>query len=156
EHQLMRRRVAIKVLPTPHAGDPALIERFRREARAAALLDHPNIVRIYDFREEPAASYLVLEHIDGPSLQKVIDRKGALAVETACEYARQVAHGLQHAHEQGLIHRDIKPANLLVDGAGVVKILDMGLARFTGDEDSVTRKFNTAMVLGTADYLSPE
>ena len=156
EHQLMRRRVAIKVLPTPHAGDPALIERFRREARAAALLDHPNIVRIYDFREEPAASYLVLGHIDGPSLQKVIDRKGALPVETACEYARQVAHGLQHAHEQGLIHRDIKPANLLVDGAGVVKILDMGLARFTGDEDSVTRKFNTAMVLGTADYLSPE
>jgi serine/threonine protein kinase len=157
EHQLMRRRVAIKVLPTPHVGDPSLTERFRREARAAALLDHPNIVRIYDFREEEAASYLVLEHIDGPSLQKVIDRRGAVPVETACEYARQVAHGLQHAHEQGLIHRDVKPANLLVDGAGVVKILDMGLARFTGDDEgSLTRKFNTSVVLGTADYLSPE
>jgi serine/threonine protein kinase len=158
EHQVLCRRAALKVLPTPLAEDPAILERFRREAQAAAVLDHPNVIHIYDFRQEGALHFIVMEYIEGASLQQLINRRGGLPIGEACEYVRQVALGLQHAHEQGLVHRDVKPANLLVDGTGTVKVLDLGLARFepsSGDE-SITRKFNSGVVLGTADYLAPE
>jgi serine/threonine protein kinase len=157
EHELMKRRVALKVLPVAYADDPALLERFRREARSAALLNHPHIVHVFDFRQEGSIHFLVMEYIEGPNLQQLIERRGPLPVSVACDYARQAALGLHYAHEQGLIHRDIKPANLLVDPNGIVKVLDLGLARFRDDrESSVTRQFNSKVVLGTADYLSPE
>jgi serine/threonine protein kinase len=157
EHQVLCRRAALKVLPAPFADDPAILERFRREAQAAAVLDHPNVVHIYDFRQEGPLHFIVMEYIEGASLQQVLDQRGAVPVGVACEYIRQAALGLQHAHEQGLVHRDVKPANLVVDALGTVKVLDLGLARFEPEgEDSITRELNNGIVLGTADYLAPE
>jgi serine/threonine protein kinase len=158
EHQVMRRRVALKVLPTAYADDPAVLERFRREAQAAAVLEHPNIVHVYDFRQEGPLYFIVMEYVEGPSLQQILTRRSPLPIAVACEYARQAALGLHHAHEKGLVHRDVKPANILVDVSGKVKVLDLGLARYDedGDESTVTRKFNASHVLGTADYLAPE
>src|SRR5438270_2380769 len=157
EHKLMRRRVAVKVLPTAKAEDPSSLERFYREARAVAALDHPNIVRAYDIDQEDNLHFLVMEYVDGASLQEIGKKVGALSVERACHYIRQAAYGLQHAHESaGLVHRDIKPGNILVDRNGVVKILDMGLARFFHDEEDVLTKKYDENVLGTADYLAPE
>src|SRR4051812_10747226 len=157
EHEVMKRRAAIKILPPQLANAPAILERFRREAQAAAVLDHPNIVRAYDFRHEGSVHFLVMEYVEGPNLEDVMHRKGPLPVAAACDYARQAAVGLQHAHEAGLVHRDVKPANLLVDGTGTVKLLDLGLARFAPNgAESVTKKFDENMVMGTADYLAPE
>ncbi len=156
EHKLMRRRVAVKVLPTAKADDTSSLERFQREARAVAALDHPNIVRAYDIDQDDKLHFLVMEHVDGSSLQEIVKKSGAMDVLRACHYIRQAALGLQHAYEGGLIHRDIKPGNILVDRNGIVKVLDMGLARFFHDEDDVlTKKFDET-VLGTADYLAPE
>jgi serine/threonine protein kinase/WD40 repeat protein len=157
EHEVMKRRAAIKILPSDLAGDPGVLERFRREAQAAAALDHPNIVRAYDFRQEGNVHFLVMEYVDGPNLEEVMRRNGPLAVAAACDYARQAAVGLQHAHEAGLVHRDVKPANLLVDGIGTVKVLDLGLARFSPNgAESLTKQFDENVVMGTADYLAPE
>jgi len=157
EHKLMRRRVAVKVLPTAKAEDQAALERFYREARAVAALDHPNIVRAYDIDQDDKLHFLVMEHVDGASLQEIVKKSGPLDPLRAAHYMRQAALGLQHAHEKaGLVHRDIKPGNILVDRSGIVKILDMGLARFFHDEDDIlTRKYDEN-VLGTADYLAPE
>jgi serine/threonine protein kinase len=157
EHHVLCRRAALKVLPPALADDPAILERFRREAQAAAVLDHPNVVHIYDFRQEGSLHFIVMEYIEGESLQQVIDQRGALPIGVACDYVRQSALGLEHAHDQGLVHRDVKPANLLVDATGTVKVLDLGLALFEpSGEESITRKFNSGIVLGTADYLAPE
>ncbi len=157
EHTLMRRRVALKVLPTAKADDPAALERFYREARAVAAVDHPNIVRAYDIDQEDKIHFLVMEHVDGSSLQEIIKKTGPMDVVRACHYIRQAAQGLQHAHETaGLVHRDIKPGNLLVDRGGVVKVLDMGLARFFHDKDDGLSQKYDENVLGTADYLAPE
>src|SRR5262249_21230988 len=100
----------------------------------------------------------VMEYVEGPSLQQIISRQGGLPIAAACEYIRQAALGLHHAHEKGLVHRDVKPANILVDVSGTVKVLDLGLARYDADggESTVTQKFNSNHVLGTADYLAPE
>jgi serine/threonine protein kinase len=157
EHQMMKRRAAIKVLPTALAEDPVMLERFRIEAQAAAALDHPNVVHLFDFRQEGRLYYIIMEYIDGPNLQQVLSRKGPPAVAVACEYIRQAALGLQHAHDLSFVHRDVKPANILVDSTGIVKVLDLGLARVERpDGESVTQKHNSSSVLGTADYLSPE
>jgi serine/threonine protein kinase len=157
EHMLMRRRVAVKVLPESKSQDTSSLARFYREARAVAALDHPNIVRAYDIDQDDKLHFLVMEHVDGASLQEIVKRAGPLSVLRAAHYMRQAALGLQHAHETAaLVHRDIKPGNILVDRNGVVKVLDMGLARFFHDEeDQLTKKFDEN-VLGTADYLSPE
>lgn len=157
EHKFMRRRAAVKVLPQAKAEDPAALERFYREARAVAALDHPNIVRAYDIDQEEKLHFLVMEYVDGSSMQEIIKKFGPMDVTRAAHYIRQAAIGLQHAHQTaGLVHRDIKPGNLLVDRTGTVKILDMGLARFFHDtEDDLTKKFDEN-VLGTADYLAPE
>jgi serine/threonine protein kinase len=157
EHKLMRRRVAVKVLPTAKAEDPSSLERFYREARAVAALDHPNIVRAYDIDQDDNLHFLVMEYVDGASLQEIGKKIGPLDVTRACQYIYQSAKGLQHAHETaGLVHRDIKPGNILVDRNGVVKILDMGLARFFHDEEDILTKKYDENVLGTADYLAPE
>jgi serine/threonine protein kinase len=156
EHKFMRRRVAVKVLPAAKAEDQASLERFYREARAAAALDHPNIVRAYDIDQDENLHFLVMEYVDGASLQEVIKKFGPMNVLFACHYVRQAAVGLQHAHEAGLVHRDIKPGNLLVDRSGTLKVLDMGLARFFHDEEDILTKKYDESVLGTADYLAPE
>ncbi len=157
EHKLMRRRVAVKVLPTAKAEDPSSLERFYREARAVAALDHPNIVRAYDIDQDEKLHFIVMEYVDGASLQEVIKKTGPMNVLRAAHYIRQAALGLQHAHEAaGLVHRDIKPGNVLIDRNGFVKILDMGLARFFHDEEDMLTKKYDENVLGTADYLAPE
>lgn len=157
EHKLMRRRVAVKVLPAAKAEDPAALDRFYREARAVAALDHPNIVRAYDIDQDGNLHFLVMEYVDGSSMQDIVKKVSPLDLPRACNYIRQSALGLQHAHEAAaLVHRDIKPGNILVDRNGIVKILDMGLARFFhDDEDELTKKYGED-VLGTADYLAPE
>jgi serine/threonine protein kinase len=157
EHVAMRRLVALKVFPPYSADDDVAKERFLREARAAAALDHPNIVRVFDLCQEGRLLYLVMEYVDGISLQALVARHGPLDVSAACHYARQVAYGLQHAHELGFVHRDIKPANLLLDRAGVLRILDLGLVRSAADADSgLTSQLDSKSILGTADYVAPE
>lgn len=157
EHKHMRQRRAIKVLPQARVNDSSYLARFYREARAAAALDHSNIVRAYDVDNDGDNHFLVMEFVEGNDLQKIVSSGGVLPYETAAEYMRQAAAGLVHAHQVGLIHRDIKPANLLVDPKGVVKVLDMGLARFADDEKQASlTQMHDENVLGTADYLAPE
>jgi serine/threonine protein kinase len=156
EHLVMRRRVAIKILPTNRVSDSSYLARFHREARAAAALDHPNIVRAFDVDHEGDVHYLVMEYVEGRDLRVLVEGDGPLDFRTAAEYIRQAAEGLAHAHAAGLVHRDMKPANLLIDARGVVKVLDLGLARFADDPDaSLTQQFDEK-VLGTVDYMSPE
>jgi serine/threonine protein kinase len=161
EHTLMRRLVALKVLPVEKLEDKSNEERFYREARAVAALDHPNIVRAYDIDHYERLHFLVMEYVDGTSLQEIVARyvmeKKQFAPIRAAHYIAQAAVGMQHGHELGMVHRDIKPGNLLLDRAGVIKVLDMGLARFFNkQQDSVTEKYDDKCVLGTADYLAPE
>ena len=157
-HRIMHRPVAVKVLPASQADDPGAIERFQREARTVAQLRHPNIVGAHDIDRDGKFHFLVMEYVDGVSLQELVRRRGPLDPIHAAHYIHQAAFGLQHAHDAaGLVHRDIKPANLLVDRTGVVKILDLGLARFFHDKkESLTQKYDGNAVLGTADYLAPE
>ncbi|AMV28889.1 Serine/threonine-protein kinase PknB [Gemmata sp. SH-PL17] len=161
EHTLMKRLVALKVLPVEKLEDPSNLDRFYREARAVAALDHPNIVRAYDIDQYEKLHFLVMEYVDGASLQEIIARhateKKLFDPVRAAHYIAQAAVGMQHAHELGMVHRDIKPGNLLLDRTGVIKVLDMGLARFFNkQQDSVTEKYDDKCVLGTADYLAPE
>jgi WD40 repeat protein/tRNA A-37 threonylcarbamoyl transferase component Bud32 len=155
EHQFLRRRVAVKVLPAGRADDRSALDRFYREARAVAALDHPNIVRAYDIDRDDQLHFLVMEYIDGSSLQEIIKKHGPMDVLRACHYIRQAAEGLQHAHEAGWVHRDIKPGNLILDRTGTLKVLDLGLARFFYEDDSITKEHDET-VLGTTDYLAPE
>jgi eukaryotic-like serine/threonine-protein kinase len=156
EHVLMQRRVAIKVLPKDRVRDTSYLGRFHREAQAVAALDHRNIVRAYDVDNLGDLHYMVMEYVEGRDLQQIVKSQGPLNYVVVADYIRQAAEGLAHAHEAGLIHRDVKPANLLVDQKNVIKILDLGLARFsTDDKASLTLAFDEN-VLGTADYLAPE
>ncbi len=155
EHKLMRRKVAIKVLPQNRVEDSTYLERFRIEARAAAKLDDPNIVRAYDIDQDGKTHFLVMEYVEGKDLHVLVKDSGPLNYDTAADYIAQTARGLAHAHAMGLVHRDIKPANCLVDKNQTIKLLDMGLARITDDEASLTLD-NNENVLGTADYLAPE
>jgi serine/threonine protein kinase len=158
EHSVMRHRVAVKMLKLHAKSDPGTLERFKREARAAAAVNHPNVVRAYDFDlAEGRHYYIVMDYVDGVNLEDLVARIGPLPPERAVNYVLQAAVGLQHIHECGLVHRDIKPGNLLLDRTGVVRILDLGLVRFADTEsDGLTRMQNDHVVLGTADYLSPE
>ena len=131
--------------------------RFYREARAVAALDHPNIVRAYDIDVAEKMHFLVMEYVDGASVQDLVARHGPMDPWRAANYVAQAAHGLHHAHRLGMVHRDVKPGNLLVERTGVVKILDMGLARFFDQtSDNLTERFDNNCILGTADYLAPE
>jgi serine/threonine protein kinase len=162
EHMLMRRLVALKVLPEEKLQQPGALERFQREARAVATLDHPNIVHAYDMdRDEGNMHFMVMEYVDGLSFEVLITKLYKhVGIEPirAAQYMAQAALGLQHAHESGWVHRDIKPANVLLDRQGVIKILDLGLSRlYAGeDEEQLTKKFDGGSVLGTADYIAPE
>jgi serine/threonine-protein kinase len=156
EHEMMKRRVAIKVLPLNRVEDSSYLERFRLEARAVARLDDPNIVRAYDIDNEGKTHYIVMEYVDGKDLHQVVSQNGPIAYDAAADYIAQVANGLQHAHEMGMVHRDIKPANCLLDRNQTVKLLDLGLAKLTEDDQSSLTMANEENVLGTADYLAPE
>ncbi len=157
EHVFMKRLVAIKVLPVEKLADPSNLERFYREARAVAALDHPNIVRAYDIDKADNLHFLVMEYVDGTSLQEIVARYGPVDATRAAHYIAQAAVGMHHGHLLSLVHRDIKPGNLLLDRTGVIKLLDMGLARFFNDkDDNLTARFDDNCVLGTADYLAPE
>ncbi|WP_231953977.1 serine/threonine-protein kinase [Pirellulimonas nuda] len=156
EHILMRRRVAIKVLPQNRVKDASYLERFQLEARAVARLDDPNIVRAFDIDNEANVHYIVMEYVDGSDLHQHVSKHGTLDYDTAADFIAQAANGLAHAHEMGLVHRDIKPANLLLDKRGTVKLLDLGLAKLTEDEEPSLTLAHDENVLGTADYLAPE
>src|SRR6516164_6260608 len=142
EHVHMGRKVALKILPVQQAEDPASLARFYREARAVARLDHPNIVRAHDIDHDGKIHFLVMEYIDGSSLQEIVSNHGPLDPTRAAHYVAQAALGLQHAHEAGLVHRDIKPANLSLSGQGNVKLVDLGLARFFHEDDRLSKKYD--------------
>ena len=157
EHMYMRRRVAIKVLPPAKAEEPAALGRFYREARAAAALDHPNIVRTHDIDQDGNLHFLVMEYVDGSSLLEIVKKNGPMAIDRACHYIWQSAQGLDHAFRVGVIHRDIKPGNILVDRGGIVQDPRHGPGRFYhSDDDMLTKKYDEKSVLGTADYVAPE
>jgi serine/threonine protein kinase len=157
DHANMGRRVAVKVLPFASEASPSTVERFRREARALASLDHPNVIHVHDFDQDGEQLYLVMEYVDGVSLHEYVKQLGALEPGAAAHFIRQAALGLQHIHEANLIHRDVKPGNLMLDARGVVKVLDLGLALFLEDEnEALTAKYDAKRILGTADYLAPE
>jgi hypothetical protein len=154
EHLLMGRVVALKVLHRQLTEWPAVIERFRREVQAAAGLSHPNIVAALDADQAGDRHFLVMEYVEGTTLARLVNEHGPLPPESACEYARQAAMGLQHAHGQGLVHRDIKPANLMLTPDGWVKVLDFGLVRLGPDADGGVTAADT--LLGSVDFLAPE
>ncbi|MBR5626235.1 MAG: serine/threonine protein kinase [Thermoguttaceae bacterium] len=157
EHILMHRRVAIKVLPKKRLANSNYLDRFVREAQAIASLDHPHIVRAYDFDRLDDIHYIVMEYFEGENLRQLVEREGPLPFEDAVNYLRQAAEGLEHAHRLGIIHRDVKPENLLVNDKGNVKVLDLGLALL--DETAFNHQLssiNEDKILGTADYLAPE
>ncbi len=157
EHIALQRRVAVKVLPSSWVQDATFIERFQREARVIASLDHPNIVRAYDFDRIDGAHFLVLEYIAGKDLASLVrQRESPLPIADVADYLSQAALGLHHAHEKGIVHRDVKPSNLLIDANGCLKVLDLGLARLSQDETSSVTVANNQQLLGTADYLAPE
>jgi len=158
KHTRMDRDVALKVIRRERMAHPDAVKRFRREIRAAAALGHENVVMAYDADQAGDVHFFAMEYVDGTNLSKLVIQKGPLPVGEACDYARQTAAGLQHAHEKGLTHRDIKPANLLVSRAGVVKISDFGLARLddVAGAESVSRITKDGLVVGTPDYVAPE
>lgn len=159
EHVMMERRVAIKVLPQKRVNDSTYLPRFYREAKAAAALQHPNIVGAYDVDHEKDIHYMVMEYVQGKDLNALVRDGGTLGYARAADYIAQAARGLGHAHKAGLVHRDIKPANLLVDREETVKLLDLGLARFMEEVGAETASLTVShdeKVLGTADYLAPE
>jgi serine/threonine-protein kinase len=157
EHPTRGNRVAVKVLAPRFADDPLAKERFLREARAAASLTHPNIVHVIEVDTDAPFPFLVMEYIDGVSLQAAVARHGTFPSGTAAYCGRQVALGLQRAHEVGLVHRDVKPANVLVDRNGLVKLLDLGIVRQVAAADDLTRRMGLEkLILGTAEYLAPE
>ncbi|GIW87897.1 MAG: hypothetical protein KatS3mg108_2221 [Isosphaeraceae bacterium] len=148
------RQVAIKVLSRERSQSARALARFRREARVGAQLQHENLIRVYDEGEYGGMPYLVMEYIEGRSVAQLIAEHGPLNYRTAADLARQVALGLEHLHQKGLLHRDVNPANILVNRDGTAKLTDLGLAIDLGDtEDVVTRDGAT---VGTFDYISPE
>ena len=154
EDQLLNRSVALKVLFPQLAQDDAFVERFRREARAAASLNHHNIVSVYDFGEDDGSWFIVMEYVDGPTLRDIIRREGPMDPARTAEIGAEVAAALAAAHAQGIVHRDVKPANVLIaEGAGTVKVTDFGIARAANARQGLTMP---GTVLGTATYLSPE
>jgi serine/threonine protein kinase len=156
-HRTMGRLVAMKVIHAERLASPRAVARFRREAEAAARLNHPNVVHAFDAGEASGTYFLAMEYVPGLDLGRVVDTQGPLEVACACDYGRQAALGLEHALERGVLHRDVKPSNLLLGADGsVVKVADFGLARLDVLEDGSEPLTVAGKVVGTADYLAPE
>src|SRR5947199_5241035 len=149
---LLERYVALKVLHEQYNEDDDFVERFKREARLVAQLQHPNIVTVIDRGEQAGRQYIVFEYIEGENLKELVVRRGRLEVREALEIAIEVARALGFAHEHGLVHRDVKPQNVLLNGDGRAKVTDFGIARSV-DVDGMTQ---TGTVLGTSNYIAPE
>src|SRR3989449_4771366 len=151
EDEVLGRRVAIKILDDRHAGDNQFVERFRREAKNAASLSHPNIVSIYDRGEAEGTYYIAMESLDGRSLKELIVARGPAPIKIAIEHARQILGAIGFAHRHGIVHRDIKPHNVLVGPEGRLKVTDFGIAR-----SGASQMTEVGSIIGTAQYLSPE
>lgn len=149
---IIGRTVAIKILKDEYMGDPGFLERFRAEARHAALVNHEGIANVFDYGEEQGSAYIVMELVPGQPLSSIIDREGRLPSDRVLGIVAQTATALQAAHDAGLVHRDIKPGNLLITPEGRVKITDFGIARIA-DQVPLTA---TGQVMGTVQYLAPE
>ncbi len=149
----LNRDVAIKILRSDLARDPAFISRFRKEALAAAGLNHPGIVAVYDSGEDGTDSYIVMELVTGHTLREIL-QQGALDVETVLRYTAGILEALEYSHSKGIIHRDIKPGNIMITDTGEIKVMDFGIARALADIGATLT--NTWNIVGTAQYLSPE
>jgi serine/threonine-protein kinase len=151
EDEELGRRVAIKILNDRHANDEQFVERFRREAKNAAGLSHPNIVSIYDRGEAEGTYYIAMEYLDGRSLKELVVARGPLPIADAIAFTRQVLTALRFAHKKGVVHRDIKPHNVMADADGRLKVTDFGIARA-----GASQMTEAGSIIGTAQYLSPE
>ncbi|HEY1490277.1 MAG TPA: serine/threonine-protein kinase, partial [Verrucomicrobiae bacterium] len=149
------RFVALKVLPPALGSDPGFAERFNREARALARLNHPNIVGVYDFGKAGPLHYLLMEFVDGANLRE-IEQAGELTPEKALAIVPQICEALQFAHNEGIVHRDIKPENLLLDKRGRLKITDFGIAKLVGADAGQQTLTGAKDVIGTPHYMAPE
>ena len=149
----LNRPVALKILPAKSTQDQAFLERFYREAQAAAALNHPGIIQVYDIAEDQGHHFFAMELVDGENLMERLEREGPIPVDQALDFVTQVARGLQYAHQRSIIHRDIKPDNIMVSREGQVKLADLGLAKSTEDDKGVTQ---TGAGLGTPYYMAPE
>ncbi len=161
EHVKMGRRSAIKVMNPSMVHDPDAVARFNREASNASRITHPNVCAIYDFGETPdGLIYLAMEFIEGEPLTDLLEREGALPVPRAVGIFTQVAEALQAAHDLGIVHRDLKPDNVMLarrrDGADMVKVVDFGIAKAVGGDESGQKVTKTGLVLGTPEFMSPE
>jgi len=154
-HRTMQRDVAMKVLSRKKTHDANVIRRFLREARTAAKLCHPNITAAFDADQDHGHWFLVSEYVDGDDLQKLVEQNGPLFPSVAIDFILQAAKGLEYAHNSGVTHRDIKPSNLMLNREGIVKLLDLGLARMEEDRER-TRITSTDVVMGTPHYMAPE
>ncbi|HWC66819.1 MAG TPA: protein kinase, partial [Acidimicrobiales bacterium] len=153
--RLLERRVAVKVLFPEFATDPSFVERFRREAQAAANLTHPNIVAVHDWGQQAGTYFIVMEYVDGHSLADLLRTQGRINPQRAAAIAADTSAALSFAHRGGVVHRDVKPGNILLTAAGDVKVADFGIARALGTatEQGLTQ---AGSVMGTAAYFSPE
>ncbi len=150
---VLGRTVAVKILAPQFADDDSFVQRFRREAQAAASITHPNIVSVFDTGSDDGVHFIVMEYVEGRTLAEILAGGGRILPDRAIDIAMDVCRALEAAHARGVIHRDIKPGNIMLDPRGDVKVTDFGIARVTTTADTVAQ---TAAILGTASYLSPE
>jgi hypothetical protein len=155
EHTYLKRLVALKLLTDADADSPRL-RRFFRESQAVATLNHPHICQVHDFDTDGRFHFLVQEYLEGPDLQQLVEQNGPLDARLAIDYTRQAAEALDHAHRHGMIHRDVKPANLMLDGRGVLKLVDLGVVRWQRGSDPTITADHAMHIIGTVDYLPPE
>jgi serine/threonine protein kinase len=149
------RWVALKILPPQTSSDAGFADRFSREARALARLNHPNVVGVYEFGVVDGLHYFIMEYVDGLSLRQV-EQAGRISPREALKIIPQICDALQYAHEEGVVHRDIKPENVMLDKKGRVKITDFGLAKILGREAKDLRLTGATQALGTPHYMAPE